>query len=110
MLTFNITLAPATLCDLTKQLTPLATDVQYKPETGELSIDNFDPANEPRIVDIVASVIRTADFPLMDEPYIDWLELAREAQREKRHAAALLKADMARIRAKRARQAMVVGI
>lgn len=110
MLTFNITLEPATLYDLTKQLTPLVTDIQYNQRDGVLSIASSDEANEPRIVDIVASVTRTADLPPPDEPYIDWLELARKAQREKRQAAALEKADMARIRAKRARQAMAVKI
>lgn len=105
MMTFNLSLTPAVLSELTAKLSRLATDVTYRPGTpGVLSIDNFDEANEPAIVDAIASVTRTADLPLMDEPYIDWLELARDAQREKRQAAAQAKADMARIRAKRQRQ------
>lgn len=71
-MTFNLTLTPAILSDLTKKLSRLATDVRYRPgDPGTLSIDNFDPANKPVIVDIVLPYIPTVrDLP-------DWSELTR---------------------------------
>ena len=111
-MTFNLTLPPAVLSELTAKLSRLATDVSYRPGTpGQLSIDNFDPANEPVIVKLVASAIKIADIPLMDEPYIDYAELAREAARAKRLAATREHDAMARILAKRRRQeAVTVGL
>lgn len=107
---FNLTLNSYQLADLKAKLAGLITEMDYDADSKTLNIASSDPANEPRIVDIVASVTRISSLPLMDEPAIDYAELARKAQREKRQAAALEKADMARIRAKRARQAMAVKI
>lgn len=109
MLTFDVTLEPATLHTLTTQLSRLAGEVSYQP--GKLSIDKFRPADEPRIVDIVASLTKATSFQEPEEPYIDWLELTRQASRKQRTAAAQDKEAWARLRAKRQRQsgAMVIG-
>lgn len=109
MMTFNLTLTPDVLSDLTKKLSGLATDVTYQPGTpGELTIGNFDPANEPIIVKLVASNTKAADFPTAEElEPINWADLAREAERAKKRAALDARLDLAKIQAKRGRQAAI---
>jgi hypothetical protein len=102
-MTFNLTLTPQVLTSLTKKLSGLATDVQYKP--GELNIGNFDPANEPAIVELIASNTKAADLPSAEElEPINWIDLAREAEKAKRRAALEAHQDLAKIQAKRRRQ------
>lgn len=101
MMTFNLTLTPNVLSDLTKKLSGLATGIEYQP--GELSIDSSDPANEPAIVELVASM--ATDFPTAEElEPINWADLAREAEKAKRRAALDARQDLAKIQAKRRRQ------
>lgn len=108
-MTFNLTLTPNVLKDLTSALSELATDVTYQPGTpGELTIDNFDPANESDIVKLVASNTKAADFPTAEElDPINWADLAREAEKVKRRAALEARQDLAKIQAKRRRQSAI---
>lgn len=57
-----ITLEPATLIAIENRLKPLARTVLY--DKGKLVVTDFDPANEPRIVDEIVDCLPTVrDMP-----------------------------------------------
>lgn len=108
MMIFTFTLEPAASSELTKSLTPLASFVQYDQALGTLTVDDFDEANKPAIVEIIAKATRGADFPPSEEIGLpSWGDLAKDAERIKRMAAARERTAMQAIRAKRRRQAGV---
>jgi len=80
MLTYKLdpaVMTPQQLSELTKQLNRLANTVNYHQATATLSIDNFSPACQRAIEDLVMP-----HLPVNDEP-IDWPKLASLSAKRK---------------------------
>jgi hypothetical protein len=100
-MTFNRKMTPAQLSKVAGALGRLAGSVKYETATGTLTIDKFDPKNEAVIVDTLVENLDNVNEPP------DMAELSRKAAQAKRTEAMQARADMARVRAKRQRQAGV---